>query len=230
MPRRSAPKKNAESATPLNELQAAYSKFHLHCRDCNNPFSSSDLQVNIGTWLGIVHDVRDVVSLSLSSMRCDTCKAWTCTGCGRKPNTKKSNTDVSPDTLQICCEKGRLFGIWLALCQFDEYELESQVPKAKAKKSKARKAPKGSKHPKAPKAPKGLKAPKPWADTGVGYDIGDSWDDDYDDIVPNVGTSDTSVIKGNDLSDNQMIATLDILSRLLQTPDVAAGSSSAKDE
>ena len=153
-------------------------------------------------------------------MRCDTCKASTCTGCGRKPNTKRTNT-TAPLDLQICCDRGRLFGIWLALCQFDEYELESQVesqaPKAKAKKSKSSKA-------------KVLKAPKPWADTGVGYDIGDSWDDDFDEIVPNETTNDTKVVKSNEPSDGQMTATLDILSRQLQTSGVATGSSDTKDE
>lgn len=62
----------------------------------------------------------------ISGIHCKQCRKFTCTGCRGNPVPSKRNIDTNVAVVNHCCDKGRLFGIWMLLCRFDEIELGLQ--------------------------------------------------------------------------------------------------------
>jgi hypothetical protein len=183
---RAASSKEVDKPSTLDQLRKIYSKFHFQCRHCGIPFSSHELKINIKTLLNSER-VHSLVPIYLSALTCMTCRSTTCIGCGRQPTKNKKNQVISLGTFNSCCEQGRLLVIWLALCQFDESELELQSRRDNAKKSIVLR----STH-----------------DSGVGYARGYSEDGDDEDLA---------IIERNEDSDGPMISTLIFLNSILPT-------------
>lgn len=147
-------------------------------------------------------------------------------GCGLKPNKDGSSASAAAteDTLHNCCEQGKLFGIWMALCRFDEHELE---PKEKVESPKVK--------------PKKSKYHKYGLSNGVGYDHGAEWPEDDGFLennpavasptvtLPAEASSTTKNQDDNNASDTYMIETLDLLTTMLLTPSTSSGPSSTQD-
>lgn len=51
----------------------------------------------------------------------------TCIGCGHEPRTKAFTATCNGMRLDYCCQHGRLFAFWVALCKYDETELQGQI-------------------------------------------------------------------------------------------------------
>jgi hypothetical protein len=208
LPNSPAASKTVDQTNHLYELRQVYAKFHFSCRTCRASFSPQDLKSNVEAWFGPNSKNHIPTSLCLSVFNCNACNTSTCAGCGCKP----SNANIpatSSDTLSNCCEEGRLLGIWLTLCQFDdsELELQAQVSKAKAQNPKASKIAQ---------------------DTGVGYDVAYGWTSEVALSVAKAST--TKIIEIGEASDDRMVTTVVLLSRQLQTPDRASTSLNTQDE
>lgn len=186
--------KTSQYANPLHELQKVHSKFHLHCRDCGVRVMFRDFKSNIDEWFCPKDDGDNQDLPGLTTASCPACRTLTCMGCGRQPHKNNTNTTIASETLKVCCERGRLLCIWLILCRFDDKELELQV---KASQASAM----------IPKAPKTAK------DTGVGYDT--RYENYFDQPRPANQPINKEAMKTLAASDNQMLATLVLLSRLL---------------
>lgn len=65
---------------------------------------------------------------SICSLTCPKkeCQALPCLGCGEKPRMGKFNGKIDGFRLDWCCESGRLFALWIFLCEFDNLELAEQ--------------------------------------------------------------------------------------------------------
>lgn len=227
IPSRPASLKTRDPVNPLNQLRDAYSKFHLKCRVCKTPSELPELMANTTSWFSEKGENHTPAFYCLSACACTRCGASTCAGCGLKPNKNSSAASAAAkeDTLYNCCEQGKLFGIWMALCRFDEHELvpkeKVEAPKVKAKKPKNHKYVLGK---------------------GVGYDHGPEWTDDDDAVAgtapgvpsPTVAllaeaSSLTQILDNNDASDTYMMATLDLLTQLLVMPATSSGPANTQD-
>jgi hypothetical protein len=71
-------------------------------------------------------------AFSICSAKCSSkkCGAMTCVGCGKKPRMEKFTSTCHGLHLDWCCESGRLFAFWVALCKYDEMELQLQMESA----------------------------------------------------------------------------------------------------
>lgn len=132
------PTMKAESVYPediqhaLDELQKFTEMvIHTECHNCQNPIMH-DFTVSryFQRWL----DKQESGSaFSLCSARCSKpeCGAETCIGCGNGIRTKKfTAVGTNGFKLDWCCEDGRLFAFWVALCKYDELELQQQMQSA----------------------------------------------------------------------------------------------------
>jgi hypothetical protein len=191
----------------LTQLQEGFSKFHFHCRSCQADFSPDDLKSNIEPWF----DLKDPTptagarppSPHYTAVKCSTCSASTCVGCGRKPRGHTTRTTPFNVSMNSCCEKGRLLVIWLVLCRFDDRELELQASTTKANDTPPKSSTKKSSAAKKKAALAQFYPP----DTGIGYSIGHG---------TGLTSKEIAAAKLSDDSDRQMIATLALLEKLLE--------------
>lgn len=191
----------------LTQLQEGYSRFHFQCRSCLADLSPNDLKANIEPWF----DLKDHSPTAAgtppphyTAVKCSTCSASTCVGCGRKPRCHATRTAPFNPGMNSCCEKGRLLTIWLVLCRFDDRELEIQASAANTKDTPPSTKKNGGKKKSASKAD----VKDHGQGTGVGYATG-----------PNIGLTGkqiAAVKPSDDNSDRQMIATLALLDKLLE--------------
>ena len=73
------------------------------------------------------HEKSRAFSLCSATCSKSDCGAETCVGCGQKPRTGQFTGDYKGLKLDWCCENGRLFAFWVALCKYDELELQQQM-------------------------------------------------------------------------------------------------------
>lgn len=199
-----------EQTSPMRKLQEIHSKFHFRCLTCKDHFPSQEVKSNVEAWF-TSPDGDSPAPLYLSVVKCKKCLGSTCMGCGRKPSRIKAKAAATTNPLANCCENGRLLGIWLALCRFDNNELELQAQALQARKE----------HPKTVKHVR---------DKGVGYDVRYDWDD-YHPGNPTLARqpTNTKATKCNEALDEQTMQTVELLRRQLQTP-VRASASRTLDE
>lgn len=212
--------KVSDHASLIRKTQDVYSMFHLRCRSCKHKIPFKDLRSTLEAWIYPKESPGDDspdddtpigVPRYLSVANCPQCNASTCMGCGRKPKDNNDDTIIATNRLKVCCEKGRLFCIWLILCRFDDHELELQakvlVANAQAPKVK-----------------------KPAKDTGVGYDVGHADWGYYEDGVAIPQPTKKEVIQTLDRSDCQMRVTLVLLVHLLSKSPETMGTAITEDE
>ncbi|KAG4441443.1 hypothetical protein IFR05_003049 [Cadophora sp. M221] len=121
----------------LRLLRKLYENFiSLKCRDCKSSLSLGSLEKNFKTWLS---NAKCSSPNPISGIFCKRCKKYTCIGCRKKPSL--GNKPISTPAAQVnnCCDRGRLFGIWILLARFDELEVE--VRRDSSKQVQAERAP-----------------------------------------------------------------------------------------
>jgi hypothetical protein len=69
----------------------------------------------------------------ISGFKCHVknCQKWTCIGCHQRPTLGSKTIPTSVAHVNHCCDKGRLFGIYILLSRFDEVELQLHQDTAK---------------------------------------------------------------------------------------------------
>ena len=60
-----------------------------------------------------------------------TCKAWTCLGCNKEPETRSFIYGFEDLEVDVCCDKAYLFGLWIILASWDYNEMDLQPGKHK---------------------------------------------------------------------------------------------------
>jgi hypothetical protein len=205
--------RTAEHASTIRELRDIYSQFHFCCVACKEHFPVQEAKSNVEMWFAPTpSNDNGPASVCLSVIDCQKCHAATCLGCGRKPSRIKAKVSTNSNPLTNCCEKGRLFSIWVALCWFDNNELERQARASKTRKEQ----PKLTKHTR---------------DKGVGYDVRYDWDD-YSlshALAPAPQPVNAKAPESSEAVDEQIMQTLELLRGQLQT-QVRTSASRTQDE
>lgn len=123
----------------LRQLGRLYSDFKLlSCRTCKSPLRLGEIHQHARTWLNVV---KSNPTRQVSAIYCEKCRSLTCIGCHGKPVLGKGNMSTPIAVINHCCEQGRLFGIWIFLCIFDDNELLQQnraLGNAKKNENRAR--------------------------------------------------------------------------------------------
>ncbi|KAI9726382.1 MAG: hypothetical protein M1834_009045 [Cirrosporium novae-zelandiae] len=74
----------------------------------------------------------DKKKVSISVVECRKCQALTCVGCGKKPQLGRNSQMVIDHHLDWCCDRGRVFALWIILSVYDDLELMAQQDSAEA--------------------------------------------------------------------------------------------------
>ncbi|KAI9834449.1 MAG: hypothetical protein M1826_002603 [Phylliscum demangeonii] len=87
-----------------------------------------DPKRHLGNWANTARGT----TMSISALACSktSCGAVTCVGCGKKPVTGTNVVKTEAGTLDWCCDRGRLFAIWVLLARYDQVELKMQENEA----------------------------------------------------------------------------------------------------
>lgn len=134
--------KTNTNATPTGKIYTAYPEpiaealDELHrftevtigtvCHACQEPLLQN---FTVSSWFEKwIKKSRSQSTFSICAARCPeaSCKRYTCIGCGREPRTKKFTATCKGMNLDWCCQQGRLFAFWVALCKYDETELQGR--------------------------------------------------------------------------------------------------------
>ena len=111
------------------------------CYKCRTPLLK-DFAVD--PWFrGWIEKSKSSRTFSVCAAQCpkESCKVMTCVGCGLEPRTKTYTASCNGMRLDWCCQHGRLFAFWVALCKYDEAELQGQMAsEAKLAEQKAKAA------------------------------------------------------------------------------------------
>ena len=94
------------------------------CYKCRTPLLE-DFAVDL--WFrGWIEKSNSSRTFSVCAAQCpkESCKVMTCVGCGQEPRTKRYTATCNGMRLDWCCQHGRLFAFWVALCKYDEAELQ----------------------------------------------------------------------------------------------------------
>ncbi|PVH82811.1 hypothetical protein DL98DRAFT_652831 [Cadophora sp. DSE1049] len=67
---------------------------------------------------------------------CKRCKKYTCIGCRKEPSLEDQTVSTPAAQVNNCCDRGRLFGIWVLLARFDELEVKLCRNATKQKQAK----------------------------------------------------------------------------------------------
>ena len=120
-----------EVATALEDLQKFTEEIiRTKCCACKKPLMH-DFKVShwFQGWIK-KHNSGNAFSICSSTCKNSKCGAKTCIGCGREPRTGRFTSTCNGLKLDWCCEDGRLFAFWVALCKYDEIELQQQMESA----------------------------------------------------------------------------------------------------
>jgi len=115
----------------LNDLQKFIGEvIQTECCSCQKPLMH---EFKVSRWFQDWIDKNSSgYAFSICSAKCSSkkCGAMTCVGCGKKPRMEKFTRNCHGLNLDWCCESGRLFAFWVALCKYDEMELQLQMESA----------------------------------------------------------------------------------------------------
>jgi hypothetical protein len=67
---------------------------------------------------------------------CKRCKKYTCIGCRKEPSLEDQTVSTPAAQVNNCCDRGRLFGIWVLLARFDELEVKLRRNATQQKQAK----------------------------------------------------------------------------------------------
>ena len=97
------------------------------CHKCRTPLLQ-DFAVG-PRFQGWIEKSKSSRTFSICAARCPqkSCRLMTCIGCGHEPRTKRYTATCNGMRLDYCCQQGRLFAFWVALCKYDETELQGQI-------------------------------------------------------------------------------------------------------
>lgn len=118
----------------IRQLRKMYWRFQNSCRSCHRalPTPADDYERHIEEWLAGAK--RFPPTTQISFLQCTACREITCAGCGKAPVLNKDNSVwTSLGMINNCCEDGRLFGIWLLLCRFEEEDTRFNANPSKPK-------------------------------------------------------------------------------------------------
>lgn len=145
------------------QIHNIHSSFHRRCHkiSCQASLVIDDYPEYVDLWSA---DAQQIPPASqLSAIKCHACYEMTCAGCGSVPTLGPDNIFTTVGVVNSCCPQGRLFSIWLLLCNIDARRIKSRKHSEEQKPSKRSKlAPHHS-----------STGPQPNA-SGVGYSGG--WD------------------------------------------------------
>lgn len=129
----------------LNDLQKFIGEvIQTECCGCQKPLMHD---FKVSRWFQDWIDKNSSGhAFSICSAKCSNkkCGAMTCVGCGKKPRMEKFTGTCHGLNLDWCCESGRLFAFWVALCKYDEMELQLQMESAVKLAAHAAKGPSNS--------------------------------------------------------------------------------------
>jgi hypothetical protein len=117
----------------VQQLYAGFS-FKCHRHDCKGSLSLGSFKDRIDEWCT---DSKASQPNQLSMVSCIECKAKTCVGCGLSPMIGPMRVETPFATVTNCCDRSRLFSIWLILARFDNAESKDRQEAAENSRQSA---------------------------------------------------------------------------------------------
>ena len=132
---------NETADRDLANIQDFYAKIMaVRCRECHASVARDlDPRRHLADWsnaLAAGDDSDSTVSICAAPCPRMGCRAVTCLGCEKEPTVGVNTERTDAGHLDWCCDRGRLFAIWVFLTRYDQVELKMQEMESHNKKTK----------------------------------------------------------------------------------------------